>query len=441
MFTRRVSSSTLAVMIKKNQHTYLGFLIIYLGLYEIFDSYLTVGYTMHVSMVLDYFQTSLSSYYQAVAFGSLGLFFVVVTLVLADLIGRKALIIIVFFGMGLSMFFLNLTQTIEQYGYALFAMFIFFSSDLWVIVIAEEAPAHKRARYSYIVSAIGVLGIFLIPIFKILLTQASNPETWKRMTWFGCLAMPLSLLGLWMKEPPEVVKTRLRISPRILQNQLKELFIENRWKMTLVFMAIGLLIGLNSTSFQTVENYLMNTLSQNYPDPEVRKNTIALILTVANVGSLSVYVFTGILADAFGRKPILLLFSTLFGASVFGLVFAAETGAIPMLYVAVFTAQMGFWGLFSLVKLYNAECFPTSVRGTAAGLRTVMFAVGMTGGNLIASMLVSRFPDYIVYLVYAALFTVGITLFSLIIPETKGLVLRHAKTAELVREPVLGSRN
>ena len=422
-------------MTHKNQQAYFGFLLFYLGLYEIFDSYLTVGYTMHVSLVLDFFQTSLSSYYQAVAFGSLGLFFVVVTLVLADLIGRKLLIIIVFFGMGLSMFLLNLTQTIEQYGYALFAMFIFFSSDLWVIVIAEEAPPHKRARYSYIVSAIGILGIFLIPIFKILLTEASNPESWKRMTWFGWLAMPLSLLGLLIKEKPadpdrsfkdglEEKENRIfRINPKLIQNQLKELFIGNRWKMTLVFMAIGLLIGLNSTSFQSIENYLMNTLSPNFPDPEVRKNTIALILTVGNIGSLSVYVFTGFLADKFGRKPILLLFGFLFGISVFGLVMAAETGRIFMLYVAAFTAQMGFWGLFSLVKLYNAECFPSSVRGTAAGLRTVMFAIGMTGGSLVAGMMVSHFPDYVVYLLYAAIFTTGVTFFSSFLPETKGLEL------------------
>jgi MFS family permease len=427
-------------MINTNQRKYFGFLILYLGLYEIFDSYLTVGYTMHVSMVLDYFQTSLSSYYQAVAFGSLGLFFVVVTLVLADLIGRRALIIIVFFGMGLSMFLLNLTQTIEQYGYALFAMFIFFSSDLWVIVIAEEAPPERRARYSYLVSAIGVLGIFIIPIFKILLTQASNPETWKRMTWFGWLAMPLSFLGLLIKKNPDYAIRRLEtdkrkekygrfhISSRMIQNQLKELFIEDRWKMTLMFMAIGLLIGLNAASFQTVENYLMNVLSKSYPDAEVRKNTIALILTVANVGSLSVYIFTGFLADKFGRKPILLLFSFLFGASVFGLVLAAETGRIIMLYAAVFIAQMGYWGLFSLVKLYNAECFPASVRGTAAGLRTIMFAIGMTSGSLVAGMMVSRFPDYLVYLVYAAIYTIGITVFSSFLPETNGVRFQELET-------------
>ncbi len=435
-------------MIPKTQRSYYGFLLFYLGLYEIFDSYLTVGYTMHVSLVIDYFQTTLSSYYQAVAFGSLGLFFVVMTLILADLIGRRILLIIVFFGMGLSMFFLNLTQTIEQYGYALFAMFIFFSSDLWVIIIAEEAPPKKRARYSYIISSIGVLGIFLIPLFKVFLTQASNPASWKRMTWFGWLAMPLSLLGLLIKENPsnmdqrernarvELQDRRFRVQPKMILNQMKGLFIERRWKTSLVFMGIGLLIGLNAASFQTIENYLMHTLSPSFPDPEIRKNTIALILTVANVGALSVYVFTGLLADRFGRKPILLLFSSLFGFSVFGLVIAAETGMIIMLYITVFTAQMGYWGLFSLVKLYNAECFPASVRGTAAGLRTIMFAIGMTVGSLVAALMVSRFSDYIVYLVYAGLFTAGITYFSLILPETKGLDLSDKGTDGLVYETI-----
>ena len=219
-------------------------------------------------------------------------------------------------------------------------------------------------------------------------------------------------------------------------NQLKALFTEGRWKLSLIFMAIGLLIGLNAASFQTVENYLMHTLSGNYPDPEVRKNSIALILTVANVGALSVYVFTGLLADRFGRKPILLLFSVLFGCSVFGLVFAAETGSISLLYVTVFTAQMGYWGLFSLIKLYNAECFPARVRGSAAGLRAVMFAFGMTGGSLVAGMLVSSFPDYLVYLLYAGLYTTGIFFFTLILPETKGVELGFTVSKQMKPEPV-----
>lgn len=406
---------------------YFTFLLLYLGLYEIFDSYLTVGYTMHVSLVIDYFQTTLSSYYQAVAFGSLGMFFVVITLVLADLIGRRLLVIIVFFGMGLSMFLLSLSQTIEQYGFALFAMFLFFSSDLWVILIAEQAPAERRARYSYIISSIGVVGIFLIPLFKIFLTEAADPSTWRRMTWFGWLAMPLSLLGLFIKEPKASLSASSLLKPYSLKERMSELFREERWKTTLVFMGMGLLIGLNAVSFQSVENYLTNTLAPVIIDPEKRKNLIALILTVANVGSLSVYVFTGLLADRFGRKPVLLTYSTLFGISVFVLVFAAEAGILPLLFFSVFTAQMGYWGLFSLTKLFNAECFPKEVRGTAAGLRTLMFAVGMSLGSLVASPMLSWFPAFMVYLVYAGLYTIGISLFSLLLPETKGIKLSAAK--------------
>lgn len=414
---------------------YIIFLLVYLGLYEIFDSYLTIGYTMQVSLVLDYFQTTLSSYYTAVAFGSMGMFFVVITLVLADLIGRKLLIIIVFFGMGLSMYLLSLTQTIEQYGYALFAMFLFFSSDLWVLLIAEEAPPEKRARYSYIISAIGVLGIFLIPIFKVFLTQTGDPASWKRMTWFGWLAMPLSLLGLCIREPATTRDRKLLFSPDKIKTQMKALFTEGQWRMTLVFMGIGLLIGLNAVSFQSIENYLMRTLSVDLPDPEVRKNTIALILTIANVGSLSVYAFTGLLADRYGRKPILLLYSILFGISVFCLVISAETGIMILLFASVFTAQMGYWGLFSLIKLYNAECFPARVRGTAAGLRTLTYAIGMSLGSLLAGLLLSWFPDYVVYLLYAGCYTVGVSLFSKILPETRGLDIRSERPFVLVQEP------
>ena len=84
---------------------YLVFVIFYMCLYEIMDSYTTTFYPMVVSVVTDDLGVNLSEYYSALSIASLGLFGVFIVQFLADVIGRKLILIIVFFGMGLGSFY------------------------------------------------------------------------------------------------------------------------------------------------------------------------------------------------------------------------------------------------------------------------------------------------------------------------------------------------
>lgn len=406
---------------------YLVFVIFYMCLYEIMDSYTTTFYPMVVSVVTDDLGVNLSEYYSALSIASLGLFGVFIVQFLADVIGRKLILIIVFFGMGLGSFLLSLSDSLSQYSAALFIMFIFFSSDVWVIYIAEEAPRDKRARYTYIVSIVGVIGSLAVPLIRSLLVDAEVSSTWRNMTYIGWLAMPLSLIGLFLKETTAYeIKKKQDIELKAwhkeeLLYKIKTPFIKKNLTATIAFIIIGFLLGMNFSTFQTIEEFFTEGLSSLGTPNEV-KDLVSIVITVGGAGSLIVYFITGPLADKYGRKIMLIAYAVLCIIGMIGLVITTEALLIAGVYIfAVFT-QMGYWGAFSLVKIYCIECFETKIRGNVTGWRSFAYAAGLTIGNALASVLLNFISVGGLYILYAMLLTIVVPIVVLtMLPETKGI--------------------
>jgi len=118
---------------------------------------------------------------------------------LADIVGRKPMLILVLFGMGLSSMVMGLSRTIGQVGIGFFLLWVCFSSDIWIIIVSEEAPEDRRARYASLITVVGALGALAIPASRGLLihhTHVEDPTLWRTMTYLAILAPPLSILGL-----------------------------------------------------------------------------------------------------------------------------------------------------------------------------------------------------------------------------------------------------
>ncbi len=147
-----MSDSNLKESGKSNLQTmgkgYLIFLFIYLFLYEFMDSYTTSYYTSVVSYIEADFGIDHSTFYLVQAIASIGLLLVLVIQNMADVLGRKPVLIFVFFGMGFASFILLISPNIMVFTIGFLLSWIFFSSDMWVIIISEEAPAKKRGTYS-----------------------------------------------------------------------------------------------------------------------------------------------------------------------------------------------------------------------------------------------------------------------------------------------------
>ncbi|MHA1819294.1 MAG: MFS transporter [Promethearchaeota archaeon] len=371
----------------KLSKSYIIFIIIYFGLYEIFDSYNTSFYPSISSFIIaDLFGNNVSFYYLSISVASIGLYVVFVVQFLMDVVGRKPILITVFFGMALSLILLGTASTVPQFTFYMFLLFIFFSSDVWVVIVLEEAPPDKRAIYSYLISFIGVVGVIIIPFMRTYLINALQPQTWRNMTLIGYIILPLAFLGFFVKETRAFIEKKksrqLRQNWRkdIILIKLKKLFGKENGniKRILVFIIIGIITGMNYASFQTIETFFRQYIAN---------DTVSLIILVASLGSILVFATAGIIADKIGRKKLMIIFSSTLPLFLVLLIFATMQQNLAMIFIFVVLTQISFWGMYTLSKIYCAESFDTDIRGTASAWRAISYAFGLTIGSLILSNL------------------------------------------------------
>jgi len=103
---------------------YLAFLILFLIFNEIFDTYTTLFWSTIGSFVISEFQASAADYAFAVALSSVGMYFVFLNQAIADRIGRKPMLFIVLFGMGLMSLLLGLSSNLVEYSAFLFFLVV-----------------------------------------------------------------------------------------------------------------------------------------------------------------------------------------------------------------------------------------------------------------------------------------------------------------------------
>jgi len=410
---------------------YIIFLMVYLIFYEFMDSYTTSYYSTVVSYIEADLGIDHSTFFLIQAVASVGLLFVIFIQNLTDIVGRKPIMIIVFFGMGFASFILFLAKSIFTFTLGFLFLWIFFSSDIWVIIISEEAPAKKRGIYTYIIAGVGALGAVAIPICRgIFITVASDvdPTIWRGMTYLAMLAIPLSLLGFGMKETL-AFKNRTLIEPDKKvgwKDQWKKLILPLQGeykKKVIVFMIFGFLLGMGAAVLSMIEVFFTNLIvTQNSASPDVVTN----IIMVSVIGTFIFFGITGVLADKYGRKKVLFVFFALNVISFIIIIAFAESITASESYwvfmVVGFFENGSFWGIFMLSKTYCVENFPTSIRGTSAGWRSMMYAVGLIFGSLISSALATFLPLGTMFLIFMILIpAVMIPLITKFLPEMKGV--------------------
>lgn len=416
----------------KRTRNYWIFLFIFMIMYEFMDSYTTSNYTAVISYIKMDFGIDNSQFYLIQAIASVGLLLVLLVQSFADRIGRKPMMIITFFGMGFAAFIMHISNDLLTFTFGFLLSWVFFSSDMWVIIISEEAPADKRARYSYIIAVVGALGSIAIPICRAIFVQDSpevNPSAWRGMNYLAMLAMVLAFFGLAMKETNAFLN-RKRNNIEVNENQRistkDKLLIPFKTEAkirVLAFMVIGFLMGMMTAVVNTFEDFLTTTIVINHNgDP----NHVTNIIFFMAFGSFFFFGVTGVLADYFGRKPTAYLYAAL--NIVFFLFlfltaeFLASQAIIWVFLIYGFMLNGSFWGLFMLTKTYCVECFSTEIRGTSTGWRSSMYAVGLIIGSLISSVLTLFLELNQLYLLVSLItgFCVSIII-SKCLPETKGI--------------------
>lgn len=145
------------------------------------------------------------------------------------------------------------------------------------------------------------------------------------------------------------------------------------------------------------------------------------------VGSIAL----GSLADRFGRKPMLLLSTGVFG--VMTLSCAAAT-SIEQLAAFRFVAGLGLGGAIPNVLALTSEYAPRAVRSTAIVVTFAGFPIGAVVGGMASARLIPAYGWESVFLVGGALPLAMLVFIALLVPESaRYLATRPERRARLTR--------
>ena len=247
---------------------YIILLLIILILVDLVDQYSTNYINTIPSLVVAEFLPGYSDeegaaiYALCLTIASIGTYFVFLFQYLSDKFGRKIMLAISSFGLGFSSLLLSFSTNIVQYTMFLFLVFVFFSSDMWLIYIGEEAPPEKRAKWTNFVLATGVVGPILIPIFRSIYISDTS-SNWRGLTYFPIiLGIPLGiiiLLTLKDTKKYEEMKSKKAIGEQptiIFKDNIKALFTSPKKTEFNMVLLMSFIVGLNYVIISVGEKYI-----------------------------------------------------------------------------------------------------------------------------------------------------------------------------------------
>lgn len=358
--------------------------------------------------------------------------------VLADYIGRKRTMILAILTYslmtGLSAFAWDWTS----FAVMRFLVGLAIGSE-WVTgtaMTAEFWPDHARGRGAGLFQCGFGIGFFLASLVW-LFVGATGPGSWRTMCLIGVLP---ALLTLWIRraipESPlwEIADKRRRAANERKQRgdtasaedraltrfTLVELFVEpdiRRRTVIALLMATASAVGFWAIS-SWVPPYAGSVAAAAGLSAPTWASYTGMTFTV---GTIVGYIGFGFLADAFGRKPITLLF------------FAVSLLLTPVLFlwtsnlylVLVAAALLGCFasGQFTWMSTWLPELYPTRMRATGAGFIFNASRIPAAFGVLVAGQMIVYFGGFgNAAITIAMIYLLGLAA-GPFLPETRGKVL------------------
>lgn len=316
-----------------------------------------------------------------------------------DKIGRKRTLAITIIGIGFATTCIGLLPGYATIGFwapALLIILRLFQSFCTAgeysgaaVMLAEYAPADKRARYISAVPIGCAIGFLAASTVATVLNGQLGPDAMAEWGWRipFLLAAPMTLIGIYLR-------TRIHETPVFLKAQEKGeltklpglVVFRKHWKPLLRTLAV---MGINATGYYLVLGYM-----QTYLEVEVGLSGFeaSIIMTTSLLIYLPFLYAGAYLADRFGRKTVLMASAVIFltlSYPIFLLLGAgggfAAAMALQILLVATFSLND------STFATYFTEAFPANVRFSGFAI-PFNFGVALFGGTgpLVAAWLIAE---------------------------------------------------
>ena len=355
--------------------------------------------------------------------------------ILADYIGRKRMMVYAILAYSLMTGLSAIAWDWVSFVALRFLVGVAIGSE-WATgtsMIAELWPDRARGKGAGLMQCGLGLGFF-VASFAWLFISPLGPGAWR---WIYLLGVLPALLTLWIRTSiPESVlwehadaKRRVALErkrtgaqlgggeEKLARFTLVDLFSERKTRdLTIVVFLMSLTTTLGWWGISTwVPPYIGSVAAASGLQPTTWASYAGMAYTL---GSVTGYVAFGFVADAYGRKPVTLLFFIL--ALALTPVLFLWTRDLTLLLILAFINAIFSNGQYTWMPVWLPELFPTRMRATALAFafnapRFIAFLGPLIGGLLIVSF--GGFGPAAT--IVSTIYIVGIVA-VLFLPETRG---------------------
>jgi MFS transporter, putative metabolite:H+ symporter len=333
--------------------------------------------------------------------------------VLADVWGRKAMLLATMVGLCVLQWLVGFARNPTEYAVLLTLLAIFYRSDIWLVVMSEEAPPRHRGLYSALMVAASGSGSLLLG--QLVKGMSNETDAWKEVARFPVYGLVLSIpILLFMRETRQFVKMKSKKRRLIDWAVLWAPFRRPLLKILLIVSVLKTVIagGVMSAVAIIETEYLRvdNGFSQ-----EVVGSLVQWDVFATTMG----WLVAGFASDRIGRRRCFYGMAGFYVASLLCLALLPK-GSLGVMVASV-TQNFSVLGVYAILRVATMELFPNDCRASASAwtdLFLTLFAALVSMG-LSSALKQLGVPLSTVILVAALAVPLVVPLYALL-PETKG---------------------
>ncbi|MFR8010466.1 MAG: MFS transporter [Clostridia bacterium] len=365
---------------------------------------------------------------------------------LSDRFGRKLFLVINTLGMGLGLLLIGITSNIPVYLIGTIVINFFTPHDMQAVYVLETAPAKHRAKLYSMVKAVATIGMMLIPLLRD--TFMGDGTSGWRTVYLICavFAAAAALIALLLVRESDVYLDERIAYLRMSDTEKAALkakkdgggaqgglisaikFLLNHRQLRWLLISYGFLLWAS-----LITMYYESTMANGYAVQFVNQGMelnhaleaaapfVTKALFLFPVGSATLQLMQGFLADKWGRKPAAIAMSACVIISYLLFFIGSNHDWPPYVVGFLCGAAVGsYWAAGDIIgAIMVSESTPTNLRSsvlTAFAICSTVFAgIGVIAGLVLLNLLGDSMVGYI---------TLGIALPGL----TIALILLCTKT-------------
>jgi MFS family permease len=301
-----------------------------------------------------------------------------------------------------------------------------------ITIVNEQVPARYRGLLYSLVQGGWPLGVFLASGVYLLFGDLG----WRFVFLLGVIPMVLVIIGrMFIRESERYLHLREVKQARAAGDDVRVRKLLEAYHVDVAelkeaavrqllgrpgyvrrqFLLLGSIWLCYGASFAATNLYITDFLTRVKGFTGDQAGT--LLMVCGAVGFLF-YVLGGALGERWGRREVLIVTALLVAPLNLTFLFVQPAALVAIVYFLIYQATNGTWS--GAGYAYQAESFPTRVRGTAVGLLGAMMAGGLLIGAALWTALITLTTPTVTWLIVAVAMALGQLLTLLLRPITPG---------------------